>query len=318
MIKKINLIFGILVFGFAGVFISAQEVKMQVGVFDESGNFYGQLKTTDFRLLQEKKSAPIISVEPKFADALEIIIMIDASVSQEAVMPQEREAAIAFIKNVLDKDKDKVAVVKFSGSLLLEQDLTNEFSKAIEKIKQIDFEPPPGYNGGGVVSKDPNFNKSGMLAASTPIWDSINQVLQSFAKIKSDSRKAILLISDGTNTSGEAKLKETLNLALKSRIPIFAIGIGDDEFGGADKKTLQKLTEQTNGTVIFKRKKPEDLLPQIKMLATSLRSFYEVTFTANSKNSKESLQEVKIEIINPDFRKRKFQILQPKGFFFSN
>ena len=300
-----------MIFGFAGIFVSAQEAKMPFGVFDENGNFFGQLKTTDIRLLQLKKSAQVISVEPKFANALEIIIMIDASASQEAVIPQEREAAIAFIKDVLDKDKDKVAVVKFSGAVLLEQDLTNEFSKAIEKIKQIDFELPSDFNRGT------NPDKSVPIKGSTSIWDSINQVLQSFAKIKSDSRKAILLISDGTNTSGEAKLKETINLALKSRIPIFAIGIGDDEFGGADKKTLQKLTEQTNGAAIFKKKKPEDLLPQIKTLATSLRSFYEITFTPISTNSKESLQEVKIEIINPDLRKRKFQILQPKGFFFS-
>ena len=66
-----------------------------------------------------------------------------------------------------------------------------------------------------------------------------------------DSRRVVILISDGVNTFGESKFKEVIFSSLKYQVPIYAVGIGDDFYDGVDKKTLKKLTEQTSGVLIL-------------------------------------------------------------------
>lgn len=122
------------------------------------------------------------------------------------------------------------------------------------------------------------------------------------------------MISDGVNTFGESKFKEVIFSSLKYQVPIYAVGIGDDFYDGVDKKTLKKLTEQTSGVLILPVDKQNEIAKQIQTLKSGLHSAYEITFAANLTESKDSLQEFKVEIINPELRKKKLQIIQPKDF----
>lgn len=319
--KKNLEIFYLLLLIFLGVnIVSSQEtkVKIQFNVFEENGDFFSGLKAQDIQILQNKKPLQVSSLELKTDNSLEVIIMIDASASQERTLPNEKKIAEYFIDNVLKKERDRVAIAKFSGSISIEQDFTNDFSRTKEQVKKIEFEPPAGYIGGGIVagSKPPAKNSADFAKGSTSIWDSIKQIIQTVSKIETtNSRRAVILISDGVNTFGDVKLKEAIEASIKYQIPIYAVGIGDKDYGGIDRKTLEKLTEQTNGVLIVPEGKSEKMLQQLKKLEQGLRSTYEITFEPSTVNSKDSLQEVKIEVINPELRKRKLQILQPKGFF---
>lgn len=297
-----------------GVFAQETSVKFQFGVFEETGNFFTSLKKSDIQLIRDKKPLQTNSFELKTDNALEVVFLIDTSASQERTLPDEKKIAEYFIDNVLKKEKDKVSFFSFSGKLTLEQDLTNDFVKAKEQLGKIQFVPPSGYIGGGVVVGTPSvINNS---TGSTSIWDSIRQVVEMFATFKpTDSRKVIVVISDGVNTYGKSKVEQAVEESVKAGIPIYAVGIGDEFYGGVDKKNLNRLTEQTNGIAVFPKKKQEDLAEQIKKIEQGLRSFYEVSFSINSANSKDKLQELKLEIINADLRKQNLQIIQPKGFY---
>ncbi len=144
--------------------------------------------------------------------------------------------------------------------------------------------------------------------------------MEAFSKIeKKDSQRAIVLISDGVNTYGEVKLKEVINSALKTQTQIYAIGIGDEFYDGVDKKTLEKITEATNGVAIVPKKKLSNLPQQLENLKSNFRSSYEFIFTTSVPDSeKTKLQEIEIEIVNSDLRKQKLKVLQPKGFVLSN
>lgn len=310
------LIFIVVILLLSFLTVSAQEtnVKMQFGVYDTNGNFFNGLKSSDIKVKNEKADFKINSFELKTDKPLEIVIMIDASASQERMLPDEKKAAEIFIDTVLNKEKDKVAVVKFTGDVALVQDLTSDFAKAKQSLSLIEFEPPAGYVGGGIVAgKNP---PDQLLKGSTSIYDSVNKVLGAFSKIENkESQKAIVLISDGVNTYGDTKLKESVNFSLKTKTPIYAIGIADEFYGKADKKSLEKLTEPTGGMFIIPKKKLADFPTQIEKFKVNLHSGYEFTFTINKSDSeKNKIQEIEIEIINPDLRKQKLRILQPKGF----
>lgn len=299
----------------------AQEetIKLQFSIFDESGSFVSDLKTSDIQFLQDKKPLLVSSIKSKTDSPLEVVIMIDSSASQERMLPLEKKFAENIINEVLIKEKDKVAIVKFSGEIFLTQDLTDNFSKAKEQLKLIEFEPPVGYVGGGIVASRLPPNSKQTAKGSTSIWDSLKDVIEAFSKLQNtDSRQIVILISDGVNTYGDGKLKEVVFSSLKNQVSIYAVGIGDDLYDGVDKKTLKKLTEQTNGILVLPNDKQKTFTEQIERLKNSLRPIYEATFKISKTESKDSLQEVKIEIVNPALLKKKLQIIQPKGFVIAN
>lgn len=307
--KFLLLTFVILLLSFLTVSAQETEVKIHFGVYDNNGEFFNGLKSSDIRVKNDKADLKINLLELKIEKPLEIVIMIDASASQERMLPDEKKAAEIFIDTVLNKEKDKVAVVKFTGDVALVQDLTNDFAKAKQSLSLIEFEPPAGYVGGGIVAgKNP---PDQLMKGSTSLFDSVNQVLEAFSKIENNnSQRAIILISDGVNTYGKVKSKEVINLSLKTQTPIYAIGIGDEFYDGVDKKSLEKLTEPTNGMYIIPKKKLADFSMQIEKFKLNLRSSYEFTVTTSEKSK---LQEIEIEIINPDLRKQKLRVLQSKG-----
>lgn len=298
-------------------FVFSQETnsKLRFDVLDENGNFFKELKVSDIKIAGFKD----LSFNLVADKSLEIMIMIDASASQEKMIPFEKKAAQTFINDFLKSEKDKVAVVSFTGEVGLVQDLTNDFQKAREQIEKIRFIPPSGYLGGGIVVGQSPTNKKQVLSGSTSIWDSLKQVLEAFSKTQNNAaQRAIILISDGVNTFGKTKTKEVIEFSVETKIPVYAIGIGDDNYEGVDKKTLKEITEGTGGISIVPKKKLEDLSQLLKIIEQSLRSSYELNFTPNLSIPKDKLQEIKIEITNPELLKRKLQVIQPKGMFVSN
>jgi len=297
----------------------AQEnkVKIRFGILDENEKFLGNLQASDFQILQNKKPVSVLTLKAETENSLELVIMIDASISQENTLPDQKKAAEYLVDTILSKDKDKVAIVRFAGSVTLEQDFTNNFSEAKEQVREIKLQLPPDYpNEKIIVTQNPSPKNSTSSPGSTSIWDSLKQVIKAFSTANGNNgRKAVIIITDGVNTSGNVKLKEVIELSIKTQIPIFAIAIGDEIYGGVDKQILKKITEETGGIVIVPKKKLADLEQQTEKIKQSLRSSYEVVFIANSPESKDALQGLKIKIINPSLRKRELKILQPKGFF---
>lgn len=315
---KITVLFSLAFFA-QSVLAQDETIKLQFSVLDENNHFVSGLGTSDIQILQNKKPLPLKSVELNTEIPLEIVIMVDSSASQEKVLPFEKKIAENIIDETLNDKKDKVAIVKFSGEISLMQDLTADFSKAKEQLKLIEFEPPAGYVGGGIIASQSPPNSKQLKQGSTSIWDSAKDIIGAFSKLQNTkSRRIIILISDGVNTYGESKLKEAIISSIKNQVPIFAIGIGDDNYDGVDKGNLKKLTEQTGGLLILPNKKMENFVNQIEVLKSVFRPSYEANFVVNKTKPGDSLQEVKIEIISPDLLKKKLQIIQPKGFFASN
>ncbi|MCU0238753.1 MAG: VWA domain-containing protein, partial [Pyrinomonadaceae bacterium] len=170
--KKTSLIW-ILIFALQ-IFAQDNKVTLSFSVLNENKTFFSGLKSSDIQILQGKTNLQIVSFEEVKSESLDVVIMIDASASQERTLPKEKEFAQKFVENVLDVSKDAVAIVKFTGEPLLMQDFTNDVQKAVLGINRIQFEPPKGYVGSGVVIVSPPINsKKQIISGSTSIWDSI-------------------------------------------------------------------------------------------------------------------------------------------------
>ncbi len=116
--------------------------------------------------------------------------------------------------------------------------MTNNLTRLRRAISRVEFVPPSGYVGGGVIASEHRRfpGKNQMAQGSTAIWDAIwvtsDEVL---GPAPEKTRRAIILLTDGVNTYGKKKFDEAVQAALKSEAIIYSIGIGDDFYGGVDK-----------------------------------------------------------------------------------
>jgi VWFA-related protein len=289
-----------------------QKISFDFAVIDGAGKFVPNLKAEDFRLAIGKQATPLLSLSA-VDNQLEVIVLIDASTSQERVLPNEKIAAEKFIDSILRNDRDIVAVAKFKGYLELVQDSTHDFDLAISSLRKIVFEPPPGYVGGGVVfsSKPAPPDPQG----STSVWDTVVKASEALARSGSPkNRKLIVLISDGVNTYGDAKLSQSIAACVRNKTPVFAIGMSDENYNPVDVKSLRRISNQTGGLAVFPKKKIDNIEEQVASMRDAARNTYRAEFAVSSLTSGLNLTELKIELISPQHSRDKLTLIQPVGF----
>jgi VWFA-related protein len=154
-----------------------------------------------------------------------------------------------------------------------------------------------------------------MLAGSTAIWDAVwatsNELLSQSAE---NTRRTIILLTDGDNTSGQVKMHEAIERAQKADALIYAIGIGDSYRGGVDTGSLQKITEQTGGRAYFPRSERE-LRSAFVQIQRDLREQYLVAYSPTNKARDGSYRRIQIEVIEPELRKQKLKLNYRPGYF---
>ncbi|HKB67747.1 MAG TPA: VWA domain-containing protein, partial [Pyrinomonadaceae bacterium] len=118
---------------------------------DSSKRFINNLTKEDIRILEDGQTQEIFTFQKNLELPLSIAILIDTSRSEERTLPDEKAAARAFVEAVMRPDKDEAAIVSFTGEVTLEQGFTGNLDRLRRAIDRVEFVPPSGYIGGGVV-----------------------------------------------------------------------------------------------------------------------------------------------------------------------
>jgi len=104
--------------------IDAELVNVLFTAADGSRRFITDLKKEDIRILEDGQPQQIFTFYRQVDLPLSLAILIDTSGSQERTLPEEKEAAKAFLDDVVRQGKDEVAILSFTGETTLEQGLT--------------------------------------------------------------------------------------------------------------------------------------------------------------------------------------------------
>jgi VWFA-related protein len=128
------------------------------------------------------------------------------------------------------------------------------------------------------------------------------------------TRRAIILLTDGRDTSSVKKMTESIEQAIKNDVVIYAIGIGDWDMGGIDEGSLRKVAETTGGRAFFPDDETE-LRAAFRQIELELRSQFLVAYSPTNKNRDGSYRKVQIEIINPDLRRQNLRLNYRQGYF---
>ena len=243
--------------------------------------------------------------------------MIDTSLSQERTLPEEKAAAKSFLQSVIRPLKDEVAIVSFTGESTLEQGMTNNLARLNRAVDRVEFVPPSGYIGGGVIQGGtPSISGDNQaVVGSTAIWDAIWITSEEVLKPSPDkTRRAIILLTDGINTFGSKKAEDAIKAALRSEAVIYSIGIGDNFYDGVDKGTLRKISERTGGSAFFPRDESE-LRKAFDQIQVEMRSQYLIAYNPTNQKRDGSYRKIEIQVANPNLSKQKVILTHRQGYF---
>jgi VWFA-related protein len=284
---------------------------------DKNKRFVTSLKQEDIRVLEDGVAQQVFTFQRETDRPLSLAILIDTSASQERTLPEEKSAAQRFVDTVIRQQKDEVAVLTFTGDATLEQGLTGSVARIRRAIDRVEFTPPSGYVGGGVLVGTPPISGDNQArAASTAIWDAIWVTSREVLGESSDkTRRAIILLSDGVDTSSRLKMSEAVDSALKADAIIYAVGIGDSfSFDGVDEGSMRKIAERTGGRAYFPRNE-DDLRVAFAQIQEELRSQYLIAYSPSNKSKDGSFRKVQIEVANPELKKQGLRLTYRQGYF---
>jgi len=284
---------------------------------DKNKRFVSTLKAEDIRLLEDGRPQEIFTFQRNLDLPLSIAILIDTSRSEERTLPDEKTAARAFLEDVLRPAKDEAAIVSFTGETTLEQGFTGNVERLRRAIDRVEFVPPSGYVGGGVIvnGTPPISGTNQSLAGSTAIWDAVWATSEELlSESAGNTRRAIILLTDGDDTSSRMKIHDAIERSQKADALIYAIGIGDRYTFNVDEGALRKIAEQTGGRAYFPRNERElrDAFVQVQQ---DLREQYLIAYSPSNKARDGSYRRIEIEVLNQEIKKQNLKLNYRAGYF---
>lgn len=297
--------------------VETEAVNVLFTAQDKDRRLLLNLKQEDVRILENGQPQEISAFSRQVDLPLSLAILIDTSISQQRTLPEEKAAAISFVESVVRPTKDEVSIISFTGESTLEQGMTNNVTRLRRAIDRVKFVPPSGYIGGGVVAPGtpPISGDNQAVVGSTAIWDAVWVTsAEVLGPAPEKTRRAIILLTDGENTSGKKKLEEAVDAALKSEAVIYSIGVGDDFYGGVNKGILNKLSERTGGRAYFPRDERE-LREAFKQIQEEMRSQYLLAYEPSNPEKDGTYRKIEIQLINPELAKQKVKLTHRQGYF---
>lgn len=292
-------------------------VVVQLGAVDKEGQVVEGLKPEDLSVKVEGKPQSLISCSKMTEEPLHVVILLDASVSQERVLPFVQGATDRLAPALLTRGgSNDVAVVSFTGDAKVVQGLTADADAVRRAIASVEYLPPPDYVGGVIIAGRPR-NIADTRAGTTAIWDALVAVCDEvFAQAKG-GRRAVILVTDGVDTSSRIRLDKAVERLLREGVAVYSVGVGDEfSFEGVYKEPVRKVSERTGGRAIFpKPKKPEELPVAFEQIRRELLNSYALTFAAPVSRPDGKPLKLRVELVNPELRKRGVQLAYPQSLF---
>lgn len=293
--------------------IESDATNVLLTATDKKRRFVTTLMADDVRLLEDGVEQRITYFQHETDTPLSIALLVDTSASQEMVIADEREAASAFVRAVLRPGKDTASVLSFTGITRLDQPPTGDAPLLLSAIGGLKVE----YTEDNPICQNNDLPFEERLRCYTAVFDSVAvSVREALSKTPETTRRAIILLSDGDDTTSKLRLYQAIEFAVRGNTVVYSIGIRDKDFplGSMRKDHLRDLAEQTGGRAFFP-KSTQDIATAFSQIEQELRSQYLLSYTSTNRTRDGAYRKVQIEITNPQLRKQKLRLLYRQGYY---
>jgi Ca-activated chloride channel family protein len=263
----------------AQVFRSGVDVvSLNVTVTDAQQRFVTDLEQADFTVFEDGVKQDLLYFS-KSNLPIALSLLIDTSASMEERLVVAQDAAIGFARRI--GAQDLAQVIDFDSRVEIVQGFTSN-KAALERAIR-------GTASGG----------------STSLYNAVYIALKDLARIRAKSqedlrRQAIVLLSDGEDTTSLVSFEEVMELAKRSETSIYTIGLQPREpsyikgFREAE-FVLRQFAQETGGRSFFVQK-AEELSGVYGQIADELSSQYTLGYASRNARRDGTWRRVQVQV----------------------
>jgi len=260
-------------------------VSLNVTVVDGMSRYVTDLESDDFAIFEDGVKQDV-SFFSRRQQPIALSLLLDSSASMDAKLDTLQTAATNFIKRL--KPNDLAQIVDFDSRVEIRQGFTSDQAALEAAVLQM--------SSGG----------------STSLNNAIYIALKELAKIRAQTeedvrRQAIVVFSDGEDTSSLVTFEEVLDLAKRSETSIYTIALrGNDNRARGFREAefvMRQLAADTGGRAFFPSK-IEDLDGVYGQIADELASQYTLGYTSKNTRRDGAWRRVVVQIDRPSLTPR--------------
>jgi len=247
-----------------------------VTVTDRDGRIISGLTANNLQVWEDKVEQKIEYFSAEDGPATTGLV-VDISSSMDTQSPLARQAASTCLR--AGNSGDEYFLVEFDSQPRVVEDFTTD----VGRLEQAVYSTKP--------------------KGSTALLDSVHLALEKLKSVH-QTRKALLLISDGLDNTSRSGFRDTVEYVKEQDARIYAIGTVPDRYSrqtmmhrtGAE--TLATLTEAAGGEAFFPRSTME--LPGIcKNIADDLRNQYVIGYRSTNPVADGKWRKIRIKVNPP-------------------
>lgn len=257
-------------------------VELYTTVLDSEGHLAKGLTAEDFDVFEDGKRQTLSKFELVENLPLTIGIVIDTSGSMAPSIGEAQRAATDFLHNIVTR-RDRCFALSFSDRPVMLMPPTNDV-QAVEQSLQ------------------------GLLATgSTSLHDAVVTSLYYFRGVT--GRRALVLLSDGDDTSSTLAFRDALEYARRSGVSIYTIGLGVGSLDMSVRGKLRDLSSETGGQSFFVNK-AEELSAIYRQIEEELRSQYLLAYPSPKASGEGTYRQVEVKV-----NKRGLKARTARGYY---
>lgn len=263
--------------------LQVRTVPIFVSVIDRNGQTHTKLDRSQFRILDESAEGTIIEFGKAFDQPISIALLIDASASMTYSMKHAAKAASDFVASAL-KDGDRCSITAVQDVPRRKQPLTADRAAIAKALHGI---TPMGR---------------------TALYDAVASAIRELREEK--NRRAIVVLTDGSDTASTWSYEELQKLTREAAIPIYFIAYegGDSEQVGRQLDQLRFLAGDTGGFVATATQ--QNLLAKYNEIENDLRAQFAILYQVSDFGKSNQYRRVRVMIDSPKLTARTI-----KGYF---
>jgi Ca-activated chloride channel homolog len=239
-------------------------VSLNVTVTDGTGHYVTDLEDSDFSVYEDgiKQDITLFS---RTNLPVALALLLDTSASMETRLPVAQEAAIGFAKRL--RTQDLAEIVSFDSRVIVLQTFTNHAGELEMAIRKT--------------------SAGGSTSLNNAVYIALKDLKKIVAKSADEVRRqAIVVLSDGEDTSSLLPFEEVLDLAKRSETAIYTIGLKADDSSNARgfkeaEFVMRQFAQETGGRAFFPMQIGE-LANIYGQISDELSSQYTVGYTSRN------------------------------------
>jgi Ca-activated chloride channel homolog len=271
--------------------VSVNLVNVLVSVLDDNNRPAPDLPIEAFQLFEEGVKQKIEIFETETKQPVDIVLMIDASLSAHKEITFEQQAAARFIGQVL-RPEDHLAIYSFDETVTQ----VAGFSGNAEALERAVHNIPSG--------------------AGTSIYDALLLGSQALERRAEDRRRVIILVTDGGETTSRADFEAARKTAVRANTLLYTILVrpvkNESGRNTAGEHALETIADTTGGAIFFPDT-PQDLDIIFGRIDRELRTQYRLGYYPNPRGPANTYRSIEVKVLdNYKVRHRKTYLTGPQ------